>query len=126
MKGDEPLDRNTVDTLHELAAASGDPAVGRKLVAMFLQDARLRLDELRDAIEAGDAERIAALAHSLAGSSVSYGARVVADRCRELQAQARRGDLMRAVACAAVIEDAFERARRALAAEFLDAETPSS
>lgn len=125
MNGDEPLDRNTVDALHRLAAAPGRPAVVQQLVGTFLQDARARLAELREAIDTGDAGRITALAHSLAGSSASFGAQVVAARCRELQVQATRGDLTQASAQASAVEEAFGRARVALAAEFPDAEAPA-
>jgi PAS domain S-box-containing protein len=57
------------------------------LVTMFLDQSRIRLDNLKLAIEARDRDGIAALMHSLHGSSATFGATAVAAAAARLKEQ---------------------------------------
>jgi signal transduction histidine kinase/CheY-like chemotaxis protein len=61
------------------------------IAAVFLATAGGTLDELREAARAGDAARVAALAHRLAGSCATVGAGAAATLCRRVEDAARRG-----------------------------------
>ncbi len=68
------------------------PEEFRQLVQLFLTDGAARVAALRSAVADGDGAAIERLAHSLQGSAASFGASYLAQRCGELQNQARSGD----------------------------------
>jgi signal transduction histidine kinase/DNA-binding response OmpR family regulator/HPt (histidine-containing phosphotransfer) domain-containing protein len=105
------LDESILAGLRSLGAATFDG-----LVRLFLEDGAARVAALREAAAGGDAHAIAELAHSLKGSSGTMGAKVLADRCSDLQAVASSGDLAAAVGLIETIGDEFERAGAALRA----------
>jgi HPt (histidine-containing phosphotransfer) domain-containing protein len=116
---DAPLDRATVEGLHELGAMSADgPDRIRQLVATFIADAVSRADRLASAVAGGDAPEVRSLAHSLAGSSANLGAHVVATASRELEAQGRAGDLAASGAAVERLRSALDAAIAALRLEF--------
>jgi HPt (histidine-containing phosphotransfer) domain-containing protein len=113
------LDPAVIDSLHELAELSWDGTRQlRDLIDVFLRDSTSRIAELRLAIADDDGERIAELAHSLAGSSANLGAKELAEHCRTLQRGARAGERGTATATHAALSDAFDEAAGALRAEF--------
>jgi two-component system sensor histidine kinase/response regulator len=57
-----------------LAVLDGDTEVAVELVDLFLDSTRELLEELRDAVERGDGERIRRAAHSLKGSASNFHA----------------------------------------------------
>ena len=61
------LDRELLEDVLEVGGDSG-------LMAMFVDETRSRLERLREAIEDDDADAVAGIAHSLKGSSASFGA----------------------------------------------------
>ncbi|MBI5087439.1 MAG: Hpt domain-containing protein [Actinobacteria bacterium] len=116
---DGTLDPMTVQGLHELGQLSVDGADRiRHLVQTYIDDARTRLRGLADAVAANDAAEVRSLAHSLAGSSASLGAHVVATRSREIEALARSGDLHDARAAVEGLQAALSDAIVALRLEF--------
>ncbi|MDQ2674403.1 MAG: Hpt domain-containing protein [Chloroflexota bacterium] len=84
----EPLDRNALDELREMTG--GDATLYVELLDTFLSDADLYLGELR---AAADATALARAAHSLKSNAMTVGATELAARCRELEADARAGDV---------------------------------
>ncbi|NOT22014.1 MAG: response regulator [Nitrospiraceae bacterium] len=64
-----------------------DPLV--KLLAIYLEDSRLLVGQLRQAIESNDPSTLHAVAHRLKSSSAALGALTVAARCKELEALGR-------------------------------------
>ena len=88
-----------------------------ELVGTFTETAATRLGQMRRAMEAGDIAEVEALAHSLRGSSLSFGARRMAELCAELEALPSDA-MMRATGIVDRLEDAFHAARRALEARF--------
>jgi two-component system, sensor histidine kinase and response regulator len=84
---------------------------------MFLDDASSRLEELREAIGAGDAAGVERTAHTLKGSSGNMGATRMSAICSELQDVGGSGDLSRAAGLLEGLEEEFGRVRPALEAE---------
>lgn len=119
-----PLDGSTVRMFRELAGSS---VIGRnriaELIAIFIDDASARIAELVAACDAGDLAVTREVAHSLAGSSVSFGARAVGTASKELEQAAKNGELARVQSLVEEIAAGFASARDALRAEFLTAFT---
>ena len=67
----------------------GHPDPLGKLLAIYLKDSRLLIDQLRQAIESNDPATLHAVAHRLKSSSATLGALTVAARCKELEALGR-------------------------------------
>lgn len=80
--GDEVLDASVVAALQ----AEWSSADVHELITTFLDDGRQRLAELETAAENGDTALGLRGAHTLAGSSATFSARVVARLCREVEA----------------------------------------
>lgn len=74
---DDALDPAVVSELQTLARA-GDPHLLERLGASFARDAPRRLQALRTAVAAGDADTAMLALHALRGSAASLGAREVA------------------------------------------------
>ncbi|MGQ0520966.1 MAG: ATP-binding protein [Actinomycetota bacterium] len=120
-RGDGPLDAAMVEALHELARDSGSGRSGlRDAVSTFVDEGASRLAGLRAAMADRDAAGMARLAHSLAGSSATFGAVLLARECRALEALAKDGDLGPAPTVVRRVEGAFEDAVVALREQFLD------
>lgn len=82
----------TIDpsVLDELGAAGGAELV-REIVALYVVDARDQMRLLRQAAEKGDASSVQQAAHRLKGGSGNVGAAGIAQKCLEIEEQARTG-----------------------------------
>jgi two-component system sensor histidine kinase/response regulator len=109
---DALLDGSTLAGLRELGGAEFE-----NLVRLFLTDGAAQIAALREAAGEADAQAIAELAHSLKGSSGTFGATALADICAELQAAASSGDLATALRLIDTVGAGFDRASRALQKE---------
>ena len=76
----------TIDpaTFEELEETAGAEFVG-ELVDTFLVEAPAMLDELRRALDSGDADRFRRAAHSLKSNSHTFGALTLGAMARELE-----------------------------------------
>jgi HPt (histidine-containing phosphotransfer) domain-containing protein len=72
-----------------LARVGGDAELLREIAALFLDDYPKVLDDLRDAIARGDAERIERTAHGLKGSVATFGARPAMEAARTIEGMGR-------------------------------------
>lgn len=63
------------------------------LIATYVQDSGVRLDELRAALAKGDADAVRKSAHSLKGASANVGLVYLAEQCRFMEEAARAGSL---------------------------------
>lgn len=97
-----------MEIIRELRDIMGDGY--STLVQAFIRDGHLRLNQLREAVQAGDAEHLRQTAHSFKGSSGNLGARRLASLCQTMEStppvEAR--DLLER------IEQAFQEAKAAL------------
>lgn len=84
---EELLDREIVEQIRELG---GDKLLA-DLVDIYLEHTPGRLEALDTGLNVGDLEEVERAAHSIRSSSVSLGARWVAEEAALVEALARRG-----------------------------------
>jgi histidine phosphotransfer protein HptB len=85
------VDPEALDALFQMVG--DDEAFLAELVDTFLEDAVTQLAAMRAAVEGDDAESLVRPAHSMKTNSANMGATVLAGMCRELEAEARSGNL---------------------------------
>jgi HPt (histidine-containing phosphotransfer) domain-containing protein len=86
-----PVDEAVIEQLASITDSQGYSVLGELLNA-FLGAVPGRLDALDRAVASQDLVALADQAHALTGSSASFGARGMADLCRELRIAAEQGD----------------------------------
>ena len=89
-----------LDAAAVLAQFDGDTDLARELAEIFLADAPSQLAALRDAIDAGDADRLRRAAHTLKGSVGVFGAVALQTLAEQMEQAGRAGDLPAAGALA--------------------------
>jgi signal transduction histidine kinase/CheY-like chemotaxis protein len=94
----------------------GEPDKLARIVGLFIDDVPLRLEEMRLAVERGEAQKVEETAHMLKGGSGYMGAVHMAEICAEVQAIGASGELSRARELLDALEAEFERIRPALRA----------
>ena len=111
----DPLDRTMFERLRLLQDETHD-YLG-ELIATYLDSAPKLLDTLGAAIAGGDIPAIQKAAHTLKGSSASFGATTLAAHCKELEMLARAGTLAGAPEWRQKIEREYARVKHALETE---------
>ncbi len=96
----------------ELESVGGSDFVAQ-LIGVFLASAPGRMEEMRLALDAGDAEAASRAAHTLRGGAANIGARALSEACATAESAAGAGDL---VAAAAAVEVAKAELARVVAA----------
>jgi signal transduction histidine kinase/DNA-binding response OmpR family regulator len=94
----------------------GEPDKLARIVGLFMDDVPLRLDELRQAVERGEAQKVEETAHMLKGGSGYMGAVQMAEICAGIQGLGASGELSRAPELLDELEAEFKRIRPALRA----------
>ncbi|MES9995031.1 Hpt domain-containing protein [Desulfovibrio aminophilus] len=100
----EPI---TTSWMEEMTAKR--PALVARMFTVFLEEEPKRLEAVRKALAAGDAETLRFLAHSLKGASAALGAEILRGHCLALEQAAGSGDLTVAPACLSELEAEMER-----------------
>jgi HPt (histidine-containing phosphotransfer) domain-containing protein len=85
-----PLDEAVLTALRELRR-EGQPDVLAMVIRLFQESASAILDDMTDAAAHDDAVLLLSASHKLRGISANVGARLLAGRCRQIEASARRG-----------------------------------
>jgi len=85
------VDETVIEQLASITDGRGFSVLGELLNA-FLGAVPGRLEALERATAGDDLQAVADQAHSLTGSAASFGARGMADLCRDLHAAADKGD----------------------------------
>ena len=85
------LDMQALGELRD--SVGGDAAFLAELIDELLEDAPTQLESLRDAAETGDAIGARRAAHTLKGSSRTFGAVELAALCQEAERAAEAGEL---------------------------------
>jgi HPt (histidine-containing phosphotransfer) domain-containing protein len=88
------LDEASLRALGELVG--DDPELVGSLVDVFLEEAPVRLAELRAGLDSGDAALLGRAAHTLKSNAMTFGALGLADLSARLELTARGGDLSEA------------------------------
>ncbi len=103
------VDDRQLDQLREFGASELT-----RLLELFISDAKERIAALQDAAARDDARGLSSVAHSLKGSSRSFGSMALGEACAELESVAASGDLVGAKGLVATVETEFTRAESAL------------
>ena len=111
---EEPIINPAVFGNFQKLQEPGAPDIIAQLIDLYLNELPARLTAVQQAIERGDAARLAQAAHSLKGSSASIGAQRAARACLELEKLGKAGDLTEAADLFAQLEQECVRAREAL------------
>jgi signal transduction histidine kinase/CheY-like chemotaxis protein len=99
-----------------LDTVGGEFAFLVELIDSFRDEAPRLLAELQRAVEHGDTATVERMAHSLKSNATDFGATTMARLCRELEGQARAGNLAAAPDLAAAIAADFDGVVAALTA----------
>jgi HPt (histidine-containing phosphotransfer) domain-containing protein len=94
-----------VDESRLMAEFGGDAEILAELRDLFMEHVPPLFQEIEAAVEAGQAEAIAAHTHSLKGACSTYGAPRLAMVCKEAELAARAGEVQ-------VVQDHMEDLRR--------------
>lgn len=100
--------------LATLKAALGDDAVVRQLIALYIQDSPAQITSGKTALAAGDGVTLARAAHSLKSTSASIGAMRVLAIAKDLEAQAKGGDLVQSATLLRALETELNNATAVL------------
>lgn len=92
----------------------------RELLGVFRQDTGDRIERIHALVEGGqDSEGLRRAAHSLVGSTATFGAVQLESTCRQLLAIGQGGSLRGAAELAARLDDELERTLQALESNLL-------
>jgi signal transduction histidine kinase/CheY-like chemotaxis protein len=94
----------------------GEPDKLARIVGLFIDDVPLRLQELRQAVASGEAQKVEETAHMLKGGSGYMGATQMAEVCAIIQNLGASGEFSRAPELLDALEEEFKRIRPALEA----------
>ncbi|MBW3622975.1 MAG: PAS domain S-box protein [Armatimonadetes bacterium] len=110
------LNGESLDGLRGLQE-EGEPNILTELVALFLEDTPLRIEEIREAAERGETDRMKRTAHTLKGSCANLGAEALAKAAREIETAAESGGPPRPLDLLPRLRETYERTRIALLRE---------
>jgi len=86
-----PVDETVIEQLASITDGQGFSVLG-ELLSAFLAAVPGRLEALDRAASAADLVAVSDQAHALTGSAASFGARGMANLCRQLRVAAQNGD----------------------------------
>jgi HPt (histidine-containing phosphotransfer) domain-containing protein len=112
MMANDIIDRAAIDEL--LESVGGDLEFLEELLGDYFDDSPNQLSEMQRALNEGDAERFRRAAHSLKSNSANFGARKLADSCRELEEMGKSATLSGAGDVLARAKLEYEEAKNAL------------
>lgn len=104
------LSSEVVASLRALADAT-EPALFNQMFASFLSDSAERINILRSAASATDAEHLRKTAHAMKGASANVGATHMAEIARQLEVLGGTSSVTGATALIEAMESEFERAK---------------
>jgi HPt (histidine-containing phosphotransfer) domain-containing protein len=107
------LDPAVMSAIRSLGAP-GEADIFVEVARLFLEDVPVHVSALSAAIEAGNTESVAQIAHSLKGNALEIGAVRMAPVCAAIENAARAGSLEDAATRAANLERAFAVTRETL------------
>jgi HPt (histidine-containing phosphotransfer) domain-containing protein len=102
----------------------GNEDAAKTIAAAFLKDAPRLMNEVREAVGAGDVRALVLKAHTLKGACATMSAQAMRDLAAGIEAAAMEGDTGRAGPLAQRLADTFEEAEQAIAAS-LSLQCPS-
>jgi HPt (histidine-containing phosphotransfer) domain-containing protein len=94
-----------------LSRVGGDTELLREIAVLFLSELPTTLEEIRAAIQAGDAESLERSAHGLKGAVANFGARAAVDAAFRLETIGRSRNLADASAAFVALEETLGKLR---------------
>jgi HPt (histidine-containing phosphotransfer) domain-containing protein len=85
-----------------------------ELVGLFVETGYSDLNKLQSAIEDGDTEKVARVAHSMRGTSANLGLMEIFESAKRIEMNARDNDLYGATGAAKIIKEELDRIAKAL------------
>jgi two-component system, sensor histidine kinase and response regulator len=110
------LDESVLADLRELQE-EGEPDILEELIELYLEDAPSQIAALGEAVEAGEAQTVERIAHTLKGSSGNMGATRMTAVCSELEDVGASSVLYKAPELLKQLEEEFGRVRATLKAK---------
>lgn len=109
------IDPQAIDIM--LENTGGDPEFVAEIIGDYLDDTVIRLEELRSAVANGDATAARRAAHTVKGSSASFGASLLSSLAAQAEHLSQRSDLASIAELLPALSTELERVRIALHAE---------
>ena len=119
-----PINPRALEAIRSLTGPKGASFVG-SVIRAYLADAPGRMQQIRSAVTAGDAERLRKAAHGMKSSSANVGAETLADACKTLDALGRGGTTEGAGPLLASAEKELVRVIAALQAQLAESPQPA-
>jgi len=120
---DSPLGERALAQIRALQR-SGAPDLLAKIIDLYLESAPKQLQQLQEAVAAGDGEALRQAAHSFKSSSANLGATHLAACCKELEQRGQGRNLDDVAALLREVNRHYALAREALIAEKGKGERP--
>jgi PAS domain S-box-containing protein len=108
------VDEPAIDPDAALARVEGDRELLQEIIGLFLEEAPLRMGEIRAAISDRNANALERAAHSLKGSVSYFGAPRAYEAALRLESLGREGDWRDVDSAGAALEQALARVTQAL------------
>ena len=106
-----------LETLAQLQQTAGDPEFLASLISTYLEDAPGLMDAIEGAVSYNDPAALRIAAHSLKSNSAEFGAMILADLFREIEAIGRGGTIDGAAELLLAARREFERVQQRLESE---------
>lgn len=107
---------NVYDRAAALARTGQDEELLAEVTTLFLDDVPERLQELREALTAGEAQRLERVAHGIKGAAANLAAEATRSAAATLEQVGKAADLDEAAAVLTKLEEEVERLRAVLTA----------
>lgn len=107
----ELIDRELLESVQSLYDDDGSGNMFNELITLYLNDAAMRLAQIKRAAQESNVAGVLHAAHTLKGSSANVGAAAVASICAEVEGHARIGSIEIAASILPELEREFERTR---------------
>ena len=107
------IDPQSIENLRALNPDDNDEFL-REIAGIFFEDTPLRITELEESLQAGDAVKFTRAAHSIKGSSSNLGAMALRAAAEKLEHEARTSGLDNVGVLMAEVKAEFGRAHAAL------------
>ncbi len=86
----------------------------RELLDAFLEDAQIKINDMKKNLENSDLDALLFIAHSLKGSSGNLAATSMQDAVRQLENAGKKGDIETVNTCLKVVESEYQKLREYL------------
>ena len=105
----QPLEEDVFDRLALLERVGGDKDLLNEIIAMFIEDIPVQLEELKQGIKENDAAVIRGQGHKIKGASATVGAEAMRQAAHEIELAGTDGKLDSVSGLVVKLEQEFER-----------------